>query len=63
VLYGASCGGCRRFGSRSGRENVLLDREVLFALVLGNPRADEFLLAEEGGEDPGAEDEGTECFL
>lgn len=63
MLYGTSWGRCRRSGSRSGRENGLLDRELLFALVSGNPRADEFLLAEEEEEDPGVEDGGTECFL
>jgi hypothetical protein len=63
VAYGASWGRCRRFGSRSGRGNDLLDRELLFVLVLGNARVDVSLLAEGEEEDPGAEQEGTECFL
>lgn len=63
VLYAVSWKCCWRFGSRSGRGNDPLDRVLVFVLVLENPRADEFLLAEEVEEDPRVKNEGTECFL
>lgn len=62
VLYVVSWGR-RRFGSRSGRGNGLLGRELVFVLVLENPRGDEFLLVEEVEVGSGVGSKGTECFL
>lgn len=63
LLYAVSWARCWRFGSRSGRGNDRLEREVVCVLVLENPLANELLLAEEVEEDPGVKNEGTECFL